>query len=238
MRGLSIPHRRLGLVVSRHDAVIRAFDVVVAFGGLVMFGIPMVMVAAAVWMEGGRPLIFSQTRLGRHGETFRIYKFRKFRPSETSGPKLTIVGDDRLTRVGRFIERTKLDELPQLWNVLIGEMSIVGPRPEVPEFSDCFERGWQRLLDFKPGIFGPAQVAFRNEQALIPNHDIEQFYREVLFPAKARLDLSYYSRRSLVRDMIWICRGALAVVGHPAAPARGPKLRATAATHPEYDREL
>lgn len=237
MKNLSILHDRSWLAALRHDAVIRAFDVAVALGGFVVFGIPMAVVAAAVCLEGGRPLIFSQTRLGRHGRTFRIYKFRKFRPFETGGPNLTVDGDARLTRVGCFIERTKLDELPQLWNVLKGDMSVVGPRPEVQEFSDCFDRGWQRLLDFKPGIFGPAQVAFRNERALIPNHDVEQFYREVLFPAKARLDLAYYSRRSLISDMIWIGRGALSVV-HPDVPDFGPRLQATATANPEYDREL
>ncbi len=238
MSDLSISYRRLSLAMLRGDAVLRAFDIVVALGGLVVFGIPMLVVTAAVWLEGGRPLIFSQTRLGRRGKPFRIHKFRKFRPLEAGGLKLTVEGDVRLTRVGRFIEKTKLDELPQLWNVLVGEMSVVGPRPEVPEFSDCYNYGCQRLLDFKPGVFGPAQVAFRHERALIPDHDVEQFYRDVLFPAKARLDLAYYPRRSVVSDVAWILRGTLAVV-RPAVPVLAEVRRpARAATYEEYVREL
>ena len=199
----------------------RMLDIVAALLGLLVLGPLMVLVAVAVWAEGGRPVIFSQTRLGQNGRRFQLYKFRKFRPVAATGPKLTVKDDPRLTTVGRFIERTKLDELPQLWNVLVGDMSAVGPRPEVPEFADCFTHGHQRLLDFKPGIFGPAQVAFRNEGALFGGGDIESFYREVLFPAKARLDLRYYPSRSLARDLAWIFRGMLAVLRPRAVPVAG-----------------
>jgi lipopolysaccharide/colanic/teichoic acid biosynthesis glycosyltransferase len=228
MSDIGIVHRRHGVgVLNLEGAAIRGFDIVTALAGLLLLGVVIVLVGAAVWLEGGRPLIFSQTRLGRHGRRFRIHKFRKFRPQETTGPKLTMEGDSRLTRVGRFIERTKLDELPQLWNVLVGEMSVVGPRPEVPEFADCYEQGGQRLLDFKPGIFGPAQVAFRNEGALFRGSDVERFYRDVLFPAKARLDLAYYPHRSLAGDVAWICRGVLAVV----RPAASVAMRAAEPAH-------
>jgi lipopolysaccharide/colanic/teichoic acid biosynthesis glycosyltransferase len=200
-------------------------DLVVALAGLVCLGVPMAVIAAAIWAEGGRPVIFTQIRVGRDGRRFRLYKFRKFHAGSVNGPKLTVHEDPRLTKVGRFIERTKLDELPQLWNVVRGDMSIVGPRPEVPAFADCFDHGWRRLLDFRPGIFGPAQVAFRNEGAMFRGEDIERFYRDVLFPAKARLDLSYYSHRSLTGDLAWICRGILAVAQLPGAAEASDQTR-------------
>lgn len=214
----------------------RMLDIAAALAGLLLVGPVMAVVAAAVWWEGGRPVIFSQTRIGQHGRRFRLYKFRKFRPTDAGGPKLTVQGDARLTTVGRFIERTKLDELPQLWNVLAGDMSVVGPRPEVPEFADCFERGCQRLLDYRPGIFGPAQVAFRSEGALYGGGDIDSFYREALFPRKAQLDLAYYPKRSLAGDVAWIFRGVFAVVrpasaGFAAGPVPKPEAGGLIASH-------
>lgn len=213
-------------------AAVRVLDVWVAMSGLLCLGMIMGLVALAVWLEDGRPVIYTQARIGRYGCGFRLYKFRKFRVVDETGPWLTVKDDPRLTRVGRLIERTKLDELPQLWNVLIGSMSIVGPRPEVPEFADCFDRGCQRLLDFKPGIFGPAQVAFRREGELYPDRNIELFYREVLFPEKARLDLAYYPNRSVGGDIAWIWRGVRAVldITDPSTvPPLGPTFAALGA---------
>jgi hypothetical protein len=119
-----------------------------------------------------------------------------------------------LTGVGRFLLRTKLDELPQLWNVLKGDMSIVGPRPESLDFQDCFKGPCARVLEHKPGIFGPSQVLFRNEYIFHHRHpEPEQFYRDVLFPLKADIDLAYFEHRTLCRDLGWAVRSALAVFG-------------------------
>ena len=113
------------------------------------------LVILAIWLETGRPFLFSQIRLGYRGKQFRIYKFRKFYPEETSlGSPLTAKNDSRMTRLGRFLEKSKLDELPQLWNVLLGDMSFVGPRPETPNFADCFEQRFADVLAYRPGIFG------------------------------------------------------------------------------------
>ncbi|HVC60028.1 MAG TPA: sugar transferase [Acetobacteraceae bacterium] len=218
--GRSLGHRPPAQAWWRAAAV-RVLDLSIAVSGLLCLGTIMGLVALSILLEDGRPVIYTQARIGRYGYAFRLYKFRKFRVADGTGPRLTVKDDPRLTRVGRLIERTKLDELPQLWNVLIGSMSIVGPRPEVPEFADCFDRECQRLLDFKPGIFGPAQVAFRREGELYPDHDIEFFYREVLFPEKARLDLAYYPNRSVSGDIVWIWRGVGAVLDL-AAPATVP----------------
>jgi lipopolysaccharide/colanic/teichoic acid biosynthesis glycosyltransferase len=143
-----------------------------------------------------------------------MYKFRKFGPRcGCDGSPLTLQEDDRLTAVGRVLAATKLDELPQLWNVFRGDMSLVGPRPESLSFSDCFRDGFERVLDHKPGVFGPCQVLFRHESKLYPADALAaDYYREVLFPAKARIDLAYFPRRTLVSDFGWIARAGHVIV--------------------------
>jgi lipopolysaccharide/colanic/teichoic acid biosynthesis glycosyltransferase len=201
--------------VPASDAATRIFDVVIAAIILVFFAPLMITVAAAVLAEGGRPIFFSQVRLGRGGRHFRMYKFRKFYKREcTAGRPLTMEDDPRLTGVGRVLAWTKLDELPQLWNILKGDMSIVGPRPESLDFQDCFEGPYQLVLQHKPGIFGPSQVLFRNEGSLYRGRaDPERFYRDVLFPLKAHIDSAYFAHRTPLRDIAWAVRGVLAVFG-------------------------
>jgi lipopolysaccharide/colanic/teichoic acid biosynthesis glycosyltransferase len=182
--------------------------------GLVVLSPVMLLIAAAILVDSGRPVIFTQTRLGRGGRTFRMHKFRKFRSKASRvGLPLTLKHDSRMSRVGRFLAATKLDELPQLWNILRGEMSVVGPRPESLDFADCFIGPYRSVLDHQPGILGPTQVAFRDESSLYgPADDPTHFYREVLFPLKAQMDLSYYERRTLAADIGWMLRGTVAVL--------------------------
>lgn len=172
------------------------------------------IVTLAVWVEGGRPILFSQLRLGQHGRPFKMYKFRKFRVDcDDRGCPLTMQDDGRLTGVGRVLVVTKLDELPQLWNVLVGDMALVGPRPESLVFSDCFRNGFERIHDHKPGLFGPCQVLFRNESELYPaGVAAAEYYRKVLFPTKAKIDLAYFERRTLISDLGWILRAAWAIL--------------------------
>lgn len=193
----------------------RILDILVAATALVILSPIVVLIAAAILLVSGRPVLFKQVRIGRDGRPFSILKFRKFRQkSGPSGLPLTLCNDKRMSPIGSFLARTKLDELPQLLNVLRGEMSIVGPRPESLDFQDCFTPGTQLVLDFRPGIFGPSQVALRNECALYPtNSDPTVFYREVLFPLKANLDLAYYPNRTLISDIKWIAAGVFAVLG-------------------------
>jgi lipopolysaccharide/colanic/teichoic acid biosynthesis glycosyltransferase len=197
------------------DRVSRILDFVIAAGGLVVFAPLMMLIAVAVLIESSGPVFFAQTRLGLRGRHFRIYKFRKFHNDiGKTGCPLTVKNDARLSRVGRFLARTKLDELPQLYNVLKGDMAIVGPRPESLDFADCFTGSRRKILDYKPGIFGPSQVAFRDECSFFPvDADPTRFYREVLFPLKAGADLSYYPNRTLSSDLKWIIRGVLAIAG-------------------------
>jgi|EndMetStandDraft_6_1072998.scaffolds.fasta_scaffold03609_2 lipopolysaccharide/colanic/teichoic acid biosynthesis glycosyltransferase len=191
----------------------RALDVLVAGAAAATLAPLFLIVALAIWIESGRPILFSQLRLGQNGRPFRMYKFRKFRPDcDLHGYPLTVEGDGRLTMIGRFLAASKLDELPQLWNVLRGDMALVGPRPESLAFFDCFHNGFEKLLDHKPGLVGPCQVMFRHESKLYPA-DVAavDFYRQVLFPTKAKIDLAYFPRRTLISDLGWIVRAAWAI---------------------------
>jgi lipopolysaccharide/colanic/teichoic acid biosynthesis glycosyltransferase len=192
----------------------RLMDLVVAIAGFVVLTPLMMLIALAICIETGRPIFYSQTRIGRGGGRFRMHKFRKFYKDIGAGSPLTVDHDPRMTPFGRVLALTKLDELPQLWNVLVGDMSIVGPRPECVDFLDCFTGSYLKVLDYSPGIFGPSQVAFRDERSLYPtNTDPIQFYRDVLFPMKARIDLAYFPNRTFVSDVTWVIRGVFAVVG-------------------------
>jgi lipopolysaccharide/colanic/teichoic acid biosynthesis glycosyltransferase len=174
----------------------------------------MLLAIMAIWIEGGSPILFSQLRLGQNGRPFRMYKFRKFKPDcDDRGCPLTLEGDGRLTRIGRLLAVSKFDELPQLWNVLRGDMSMVGPRPESLAFADCFRDGFERIHEHKPGIFGPCQVLFRHENKLYPaGVAAVEFYRQVLFPTKAAIDLAYFSRRTVCSDLGWVLRAVWVIV--------------------------
>ncbi|MFP4537834.1 MAG: sugar transferase [Dichotomicrobium sp.] len=191
----------------------RRIDIIFALLGLIISFPLFVFVAIAIWLEDGWPIIFRQRRIGLKGRIFSIYKFRKFSNRECSpSSHVTLTDDARYSRVGKFLDKTKLNELPQLVNVLRGDMSIIGPRPEIPEFSHCFRGRHQTLLDIVPGIFGPSQTIFRNEATLYPsNQDADQFYEKVLFPEKADIDLQYYSKATNASDMRWIYRSLMAV---------------------------
>jgi len=172
------------------------------------------IIAVLIWIDDRGPILFRQKRLGRNGKRFTIYKFRKFTIAENdSGPKLTIQDDQRYSRVGKILERTKLNELPQLLNVIKGEMSVVGPRPEILDFAHCFVGEYKELLNFTPGIFGPSQTKFRNE-ALIYGIDCdpEKVYSEVLFPMKAKIDIQYYNMATCLSDLSWICCSVISVI--------------------------
>lgn len=192
-----------------HKPLKRALDVMLALLGLIVGAPLMVLIALLIRLDSPGKAIFSQPRLGLHGHVFRMHKFRKF-PGHwgSQGAPITVAADARMTRLGRILERTKLDELPQLWNILRGEMSFVGPRPESLPFKDLFIDEFAHVHDYVPGIFGPNQVLFRNESHLYPaDQDPEIFYREQLFPRKAQNDLDYFSRATFSSDLIWVLRG-------------------------------
>ncbi|MBI3667926.1 MAG: sugar transferase [Acidobacteria bacterium] len=177
------------------------FDRLAAVVGLIVFSPLFAMVAVAVALEDGFPVLFRQTRLGKGGRPFQLLKFRSMRMGLT-GSRITAGKDPRVGRVGRFLRRYKLDELPQLWNVLKGEMSLVGPRPEVPAFGDVRDRTWSEVLSVKPGITDLASLVFRNEEEVLTGaNNPEQYYREVILPAKLRLNLQYIRGRCFWLDI-------------------------------------
>ena len=194
----------------------RVFDVVLSLIGLIL-GAPLIaIIAIAVRLDSQGSPLFSQKRLGEGGRPFDLLKFRKF-PADwgSAGPGVTVAGDVRMTRVGKLLERTKLDELPQLWNILKGEMSFVGPRPESLRYADMFVGKYADVLKFRPGIFGPNQIDYRNESEMYPpDEDPEEFYRKKLFPAKAEQDIAYFSQATCWSDIAWIAKGLfVSVVG-------------------------
>lgn len=187
----------------------RGFDILLAVIGLIIAAPTMGLISILLWLESPGHVIFTQTRIGLHGHRFRMHKFRKF-PADwgEKGPAVTVACDSRMTFIGAILEKLKFDELPQLWNILKGEMSFVGPRPESPQFGDMFEGRHANLLNYVPGIFGPNQIAFRNESAMYPpDESPESFYRSVLFPKKAEADLEYFSKATWLTDIVWIIRG-------------------------------
>jgi lipopolysaccharide/colanic/teichoic acid biosynthesis glycosyltransferase len=171
----------------------------------------LLVIAACIFMDSGLPIVFSQSRVGRNGKCFRLFKFRTMRHA-ASGPSLTVRGDCRVTQVGYFLRKFKLDELPQLWNVVRAEMSIVGPRPEVPEFVDFGNPVWQYVLKVRPGITDPASIAFYQEEKLLAkSSDPIRYYRETLLPAKLAMNIAYLQERSLWHDLQVVLRTALCV---------------------------
>ncbi len=194
----------------------RFFDIVLSSIGLIIAAPIMALIALAIKIDSPGEVIFAQERLGLKGKRFKLYKFRKF-PNGwgTKGPGVTVAGDARMTRIGRFLERTKFDELPQLWNILKGDMSFVGPRPELVKYESLFKGEFKKVLDYVPGIFGPNQIAFRNESNMYPpDKDPEEFYKEVLFPQKAKNDIEYFKNSSCLKDLILIIKGVwVSIIG-------------------------
>lgn len=185
----------------------RIMDLTLATTGLLVTGLLMLVIACLLWLESPGQVIFRQKRLGKGGKRFTLYKFRKF-PAlwKDRGPGVTVVNDARMTTIGAVLERTKLDELPQFWNIIKGDMSVVGPRPESIKFADLFVGGYREILNYRPGLFGPGMV--RNECELYPpDEDPETFYRRELFVQKADRDLAYYPTATLLNDFGWIAKG-------------------------------
>ena len=177
-----------------------------AAAGLAVLSPLLAVLALAVWLETGRPVLFGPGGVGLGGRTFELLKFRSMVVNH-GGPSITRSGEARITRVGRFLRRWKLDELPQLVNVLRGEMSLVGPRPEVPEYVDPGDPLWQRVLRARPGITDPASVEFRNEEELLAGvEDLDGYYRKVLLPRKLELSAAYLERRNFSSDVAMLFR--------------------------------
>ena len=178
------------------------FDRLVAFVGLVCLSpvLLVVWILIRVNMPGG-PAIFKQKRVGKGGKLFTMYKFRSMTVGH-GGSSVSVAGESRITPLGAKLRRYKLDELPELWNVLIGDMSFVGPRPDVPGYADKLAGEDRLILNLRPGITGPASLKYRNEEEILAQVDDPQRYNdEVIYPDKVRINLDYYNHHSLIGDI-------------------------------------
>lgn len=187
----------------------RIFDIAGSAAALVFLSPLLAVLALAVLASSGRPVLFRQIRVGRGGATFTLLKFRSMHAG-SSGAAITAAGDARITRIGRVLRRYKLDELPQLWNILRGEMSFIGPRPEVPAYVDAAAASWQQVLRVRPGLTDLATLLYRDEEQLLAAaQDRDLHYREVILPAKLELNLHYLRNRSLLSDLRLLCLTAV-----------------------------
>ena len=178
------------------------FDKTVSVAGL-LFLLPFLLIIAIVIkirMPDG-PIIFKQKRVGKDGHLFSMYKFRTMTVSH-DGSSISVKGESRITPLGAKLRKYKLDELPELWNVLIGDMSFVGPRPDVPGYADMLQGNDRRILSLKPGITGPASLKYRNEEEILAEQKEPQKYNdEVLFPDKVKINLDYIDNWSFWKDI-------------------------------------
>lgn len=178
------------------------FDRIMAFVGLIVLS-PVLLV---VWMlirvkmpDG--PAVFTQKRVGKDGKLFTMYKFRSM-SAHHSGSTVSVAGESRITPLGAKLRRYKLDELPELWNVLIGDMSFVGPRPDVPGYADKLEGDDRRVLQLRPGITGPASLKYRDEEILLAGQaNPQEFNDKVIYPDKVRINLYYLDHYSFLADI-------------------------------------
>lgn len=183
----------------------RCFDTLVAATALLVIGWLLPPLAWLARRSTGGPGFFRQERVGRDGTSFEILKLRTMRPEGPDGTTVTVAGDPRITKAGAFLRRTKLDELPQLVNVLRGQMSLVGPRPDVADFVDLADPQTRTILSVPPGITGPASLVFRDEEALLgAQADAERYNLESLLPAKARINEHYVHSWRFSRDLRYL----------------------------------
>lgn len=200
MTGLSLGQRALK----------RGFDI--AFSGAVVVGLGPLMALAVVAATADTKQwgVFSQVRIGRDGRPFRVYKVRTMKPSRTVTTTVTTGRDPRITRLGRFLRRSKIDELPQFVNVLLGQMSVVGPRPDVPGYADSLQGADRVVLAVRPGVTGAASVFFRDEEALLSEQvDPDLFNAKVLWPAKVRINVAYVRHYQFGEDFRLVIDTAL-----------------------------
>lgn len=181
----------------------RLFDILASGCGLLVLSPIFIIVAIWIKLDSDGPVFYRQTRVGRYNKDFRIFKFRSMRVGSDKGSLVTIGGrDPRVTRSGYFIRKFKIDELPQLINVFVGDMSLVGPRPEVRHYVDYWTAEQMKVLDVRPGITDPASIRFRNENELLEKAvDPERYYIDVIMQEKIKLYLEYVEKSSFWYDI-------------------------------------
>ncbi len=191
----------------------RVLDLVLSVALLVLLSPLFLLIALLVRLSSPGPVFYRATRVGRQGKLFRLYKFRSMVVNaDKVGPAITTAGDSRITPIGRRLRDTKLDELPQLINVLKGEMSLVGPRPEDPRYVKLYTPEQQGILRVAPGITSPGSIRYRHEEAQLSGPDWETKYVNEVLPAKLALDLEYVNKASVSQDLVVLWQTALAIL--------------------------
>lgn len=187
-----------------YTTTVRIVDILFAALAIILLLPLLAACSLAIVLDDGFPVLFRQQRLGLRGRPFWILKFRSMKVRR-EGPNVTAAGDHRITKVGRILRRYKLDELPQFWNVLRGDMALVGPRPEIPVFVVATDPSWLRVLSARPGITDLATLMYRNEEQILSQAaEPEQYYRDVVLPTKLALNIEYLRRRSTWTDLLVI----------------------------------
>lgn len=196
----------------------RMFDLFWTVPGFAVLLVPGLIIAAAVVIDDGWPPLYAQERVGLHGRSFKLLKFRSMRrDSDRTGGHLTVGNDSRVTCAGRMLRRTKLDELPQLLNVLHGDMSLVGPRPEVPEYVQKYSPEQRDVLELVPGITDPASIKYADESNVLAlQADPHEYYMKTVMPDKIRINMQYAKRATIGSDFMVI----LETIFRRCGPAR------------------
>ena len=184
----------------------RTFDILASFFGLIILS-PLLLVAGLlVRFSSEGPVLFRQERTGRHGIPFTIYKFRTMFVDH-GGSSVSVKGEKRITPIGAVLRKFKIDEFPELWNILIGDMSFVGPRPDMPEYAARLQGKQREILTVRPGLTSPASIKYAREEellSLVP--DPQKHFDEVIWPDKTRMNLEYIKRRTFIGDIVLILK--------------------------------
>jgi len=184
----------------------RAFDIIGSIFGIILFSPIILFIAGLIKLRMPGPIIFKQYRIGRFGKPFLLYKFRTMSEFH-DGTSITIKGESRITTFGAKLRKMKLDELPELWNILKGDMSFVGPRPDLPNYIDRLSENERQFLSIRPGLTSPASIKYSNEEKLLASvQDPYYFYDQIIWPDKVNLNLEYYRSRSFSGDILLIIK--------------------------------
>lgn len=192
----------------------RCFDITVSFIGIIVLLLPFAIIAILIKATSEGPVFFRQTRVGKNGKEFRIYKFRTMvSDAEKKGLQITVGQDSRITGIGKVLRKTKADELPQLFNVFVGQMSFVGPRPEVPHYVEMYNDYQKNVLRLRPGITELASIVYRDENGLLAeSEDPEKTYIEEIMPKKIELNMKYFQKMNVFYDIYLIFKTFAAIL--------------------------
>ena len=180
----------------------RLFDIILSFFGIIILIPVFIIVSILIKISSSGPVFFLQERVGLNGKIFKIIKFRTMKINQEISLTITIENDNRITKIGKYLRRYKIDEIPELLNVLFGDMSFVGPRPDVPGYADLLEGENRNILKLRPGITSRASIKYANEEKLLLNHDDPiAFNNKVIFPDKVEMNLNYYKNNNIWIDI-------------------------------------